>query len=184
MATSLADTTVAPNVGIYAGPAVLWADEVLGRAHGASTHEAWLRRVMFPRQLQNGLRLPRFDLPVRTDVAAVASVSRNCWVAQCPFPHCRGLSFEGIWKPAGGVPDFFYCCSCGNEAVEGQRIAIAFAVPTGAVEAVLEARPDAHTRNWNAGETIAMLRAENKAHNVPEERGKSEKPPKTKRGVG
>lgn len=175
MVTSLADTTIAPNVGIYAGPHVLWANDVLGRAHSVTTHEAWLRRVMLPRQLQNGLRLPRFDLPVRTDVVAIASVSRNCWVAQCPFLHCRGLSFEGIWRPVDGTPDYFYCCSCGNEAVEGQRISIAFAVPPPAIEAALEVRPEAHTRNWNAGESIADLRAENRAHGIPDRPGPKKK---------
>lgn len=159
---------IRPNVGIYAGPRVVWADDVLTRSSRAVTHEQWLRAIVMPGLKPHGLPMPRFDAPLAKAPVADAMVIRNCWVARCPFASCGGNAYEGIWRPlADGTPDFFFCCSCGNTESNGARLAIRFASKPESVESILHERPVAHTRNWLPGETIAQLREENLTHGHP-----------------
>ena len=170
MTTQLSRLGIAPNVGIFASARVLWADDVLGMA----SHEAWLRQLT--RQIGGQWRYltadrqliahpPRFGLPVRPLPTATAMLLRNCWIAQCPW--CAGQ--EGIWRPTAAEPDWFYCCGCGNRATAGERITLAWQRDALAVERIVHARPLAHTRGWLPGETLADLRAENVAHDLPPE---------------
>ena len=157
------------NVGIYAGARVLWADDVLRRGDQNRTHRDWLERVIYPTLERHGLPFPRWNAPVLDAPLAVALVVRNCWIAQCPFPHCRGNSYEGIWRPVEGQRDFFFFCGCGNTATHGQRVAIDFrGVEPQEVENVLHGRAVAHTRNFVVGETVGILRAQNREHGEPE----------------
>ena len=164
---------ITKNVGIFAGARLIWADDALGSPQRSiMTHEAWLRAMWSGgvgaqvKQLSaDGTirELWPFGQPVKDGPFVNAWVSRNSWIASCPA--CAGQ--EGVWQPRNGESDWFWCCACGNEAHDGQRLPLRFRQPVADVEAVLMARPAAETRGWYAHETLAGLMAENLAHACP-----------------
>ena len=91
-----------------------------------------------------------------------ARVSGSCWIADCPREGCGGAEFVNFQDPR------FFCCNCRNADWDGQPIKIKLPSEKqrADVEQVLLERPDPATRNWEPGETVADLKAENREHGV------------------
>lgn len=60
----------------------------------------------------------------------------------------------------------FFCSHCLNGPVKGAPIRVEWPEDFAQIEAVLIRRPDPMTRNWERGETVADLQAENASHGV------------------
>lgn len=90
-----------------------------------------------------------------TALAAYANHGR--WVVACP--DCNGAQFA--------CPDDqrFMCNECANVAVSGLWRPVVWPKDRIKIEALLSARPES-AKNWEPGETLAFLRAENKTHGV------------------
>lgn len=86
-------------------------------------------------------------------VYAVANHGR--WVAECP--DCRGAQLASASDPR------FLCCDCGNVANGGRYRPVVWPKGADKIAELLDARPDETLRNWSPPETVADLRAENKA---------------------
>jgi len=110
----------------------------------AETYAAW-----------HGLEAPVSGRFADTPVGSVqAYVNHGRWVADCPMLACYGARMVSDTHP-------MQCGSCG-----GGPYRVLFPQQRAAIEAVLLKRPDDRNQNW-AGETLAALRAENRAHGVP-----------------
>ncbi|MEA2703909.1 MAG: hypothetical protein QOD63_1854 [Actinomycetota bacterium] len=92
-------------------------------------------------------------------VALPAQVKDGQWVVRCDG--CRNAQFTARAEPR------FFCVRCLNSTHGGQWVAVAWPVDSEKGEAVLLARPLFQSRNWLAGETLADLVAENRAHRDP-----------------
>jgi hypothetical protein len=115
---------------------------------------------------------PDADIASVDDVDAsaapmVARVNHGHWIASCecgsegePSPGCV------VWLdwPIG------WCVRCGNAGAGGRwRPVVVPDSPTAlAIAAVLDLRPDPATQNWEPGESVAELVAENAAHGLSE----------------
>lgn len=113
---------------------------------------------------------PDADIPpidhADPDAAPLAArVNHGVWIASCP---CRtpGDPSPGlvVW-PA--VP-WGWCLRCGNASVAGRwrPVAVPSAADRAAIEAALSVRPSPSACNWEPGESIADLLAENTEHGV------------------
>lgn len=129
-------------------------------------HEAKIRRDAFA---IFGVRLPPSsevsdEPPLRT------FVTTNLWAAECPDCHTAML----VWveRPV------LMCSGCLNAVVDHRwrRVTLPKEAERLAIEAVLQARPLPHTRNWRPGETIADLMAENDARGHSVARGLAARP--------
>lgn len=101
--------------------------------------------------------VPAPDCASGLSVAVVASWGR--WVAPCGTPGCGGASLA--WEN-----DHRVCCvSCGNAGAGWHRVL--WPANAELIDAVLAARPIPATRNWQPGEPLESLRAENVAHGLP-----------------
>lgn len=104
------------------------------------------------RELARGKRHQQW----RCDQPTRACVTWNTgWMCECPSCH-------------GGVavdPEHTIAC-----CLECGAVLTAVAIPAEwrEIEAVLLKRPDVRTRGWWPGETVDDLRAENRAHGVPD----------------
>lgn len=90
-----------------------------------------------------------------------ARVNHGRLIADCP--NCgAGIAVEPGWSGAG----------CLDEAEECYRWYTNVIIPAdlAEIDAVLKARPRAANRNWEPGETVASLRAENDERLVPRDR--------------
>ena len=87
--------------------------------------------------------------------AAVANQGR--WIVRCPEPRCGGgvAAQPGVW---------FLCPMCFNRDIGFYYRRVLWSEDTEAIDAVLAARPDVLTRNYEVEETLAMLRLENAQH--------------------
>lgn len=85
---------------------------------------------------------------------ALAYVNHGRWVADCPSPGCGGAML--VLK--GGE---FLCGTCFNAAIGGEYRPIEWPAEAAQIEALLIGRPLAVHMNWNPGETLAQLEAEN-----------------------
>ncbi len=85
-----------------------------------------------------------------------ALVNWSRWIAHCPAPYCRGAADLDYGQQR------MVCVEpwCGAES------AVVWPPNVADVEYVLAMRPDPITRNWETGETVADLMAENIAHGV------------------
>lgn len=105
------------------------------------------------------------------DLTAHAYVSCGIWVAECPRPWCVNAEWYGPGPNTGRVGGLgrklFHCLRCGLHCpAEWPRDA-------DAIWQLLQQRPCAETRNWEIGETVDNLLAENVAHGLidPQELG-------------
>jgi hypothetical protein len=85
--------------------------------------------------------------PRQGEGKVVAMLNEGRWVASCP---CRGAEFVREGAP-------MVCGSCGmvRDVTWPKQVA--------EIEAAVSNRPTIN-QNWLPGETVAMLKAENKAH--------------------
>ena len=95
-----------------------------------------------------------------TEATASVVVNHNRWIVRCPFPPCRGVEI------AARTDHRFFCCSCGNKTAGGLWLRVQWPDTAEAIEAALLVRPDPDTRNWELGETVDDLRAENAEHGI------------------
>lgn len=109
-----------------------------------------------------GYGRPPAQAEARGSVAA--RVNHGRWIVDCPNRCGNAL--------AGSVAEPYYLCpDCGSPENGGQWYGVAFPVQREAIEAQLLKRPalspaQTATRNWELGETVAMLRKENKARGI------------------
>lgn len=82
-----------------------------------------------------------------------ARVCHGWWIVDCP--DCRGADFVWTDRPLQ------WCGSCGNAAVGGRWRRVVVPEGRSEIEAALLARPDQTTQNWEPGESVADLLAEN-----------------------
>lgn len=103
-----------------------------------------------------------------TGPAVVARVSGSAWIADCPTLGCGGAEYVSFDRPV------FFCCECRNREAGHAYLPVVVPAPKlrAEIAAVLEARPEPSTRHWYPRETVAQLRAENRAHGVPETVGR------------
>jgi hypothetical protein len=74
------------------------------------------------------------------------------WVVECPT--CHGAQLAVRTDPR------FMCVNCGNASVGGVWRPVIWPKDHPEIEAILDARPMPHTRNWAPGETVKDLRRE------------------------
>ncbi|HEY2086382.1 MAG TPA: hypothetical protein VGH54_10220 [Mycobacterium sp.] len=79
------------------------------------------------------------------------------WIAECPDCHAAQLACATDLR--------FMCHCCGNGALEGCWRPIKWPGNRAALERALSSRPTTN-RNWLPGETVALIRAENRAMGV------------------
>lgn len=92
-------------------------------------------------------------IPNWTEQGAVqAEINHGRWIVKCP-------SCPGALDAEPGVP--FFCPDCGNGANGGKSYSVIFPENRGAIEEILLKRPKAENQNWEPGETVAFLLAEN-----------------------
>lgn len=141
---------------------------------GAAISERLLGEVLAPRELlvraypMLDAVVPPLDHVVLTARPLVARVNHGHWIASCDC----GAPADKIPTPGGVV--FFdrplvWCVRCQNGGTgRGWRpVTVPSPEWRAAVENVLGYRPDVTTRNWEPGETVAQLVAENVAHGIP-----------------
>lgn len=87
-----------------------------------------------------------------------AQINHGRWLAHCPF--CAGAEMVDPDDPR------FCCLSCYNAAVGGKWLPVKFPRDAAKLEAELLRRPQRENRNWLPSETLAQIRAENKARGV------------------
>lgn len=111
-------------------------------------------------------RIPPLGHVVATAAPLVARVNHGVWIAPCP------CGARGTPSPGGVV--FFdtplVCCArCGNQGVGGgwRRVEIPPENERALIEMVLLCRPNVEDRNWEPGESVADLIAQNAAHGDP-----------------
>lgn len=103
------------------------------------TVAAWLQRFS---------EHPLSEIAARKPVGTVkARVNHGRWVADCPA--CPSAQLAG---------ETFVCADCGSGP-----FTVVWPRSAGKIEDALEVRPVAN-RNWNPGESLARLRAENREH--------------------
>lgn len=110
-----------------------------------------------------------YKVPALAAVAAdadplPAEVRHGVWIALCPCGQIR----EGVY--GGGVVwvdrPYVWCPLCRNKATGRRWRPVVLPAERMAIEAVLSVRPDAETQNWQPGESVADLLADNAAHGL------------------
>lgn len=84
-----------------------------------------------------------------------AEVNHSRWIARCPF--CAGAMYV-----APGLE--FFCVDCLMAGNDGHAMRVVFPAERARIEALLAARPQRANRNWQPGESVEELEAENAAH--------------------
>ena len=100
------------------------------------------------------LLLPRLE-QVQGELAT--SVNHGRWIVDCP--DCNGAQIASRMG-------LFFCVDCGNVANRGCWYAVRFPTEQTVIDAVLLTRPPKN-RNWQPGETLEQLRAENSLRGLP-----------------
>lgn len=88
-----------------------------------------------------------------------ARVNHNKWIADCP--DCGGCEF--IWRDG---PPVMLCLSCLNGGIGHVWRSVTLPDEIEAIEAALLARPMPENRNYELGETVADLLAQNAENGV------------------
>jgi len=93
-----------------------------------------------------------------------ARVNHGRWLVDCPGG-CPNAIIVSQVEP------YFICIVCGSEENGGRWYAVVFPRDKAKLEAELLKRParkafEAGTRNWVPGETVAMVRRENREHGI------------------
>jgi hypothetical protein len=100
--------------------------------------------------------------PIDTVEATVeAKIDHGRWIVPCPDPTCLNAQFVGDEDLR------FYCVRCANVANDGKWLEIVWPPDADEIEDVLAVRP-VDNRHWSPGDTVADLRSENVAHDLPE----------------
>ena len=91
-------------------------------------------------------------------IALHAEANHGRWIVVCP--DCAGAQFA--------CPDDrrFMCNECANAAVGGFWRPVIWPKERAKIDELLMLRPDPKTRHWVPGESVANLKAENKANGV------------------
>lgn len=110
----------------------------------------WLAPVSLAEAMSAGLA------PAELAVEAYANAGR--WVVQCP--DCNGAQLACRTDPR------FMCNECANVGAAGLWRSVVWSEETDEVEAVLSVRPFAN-QNWEPGELVTDLAAENVDHDLP-----------------
>lgn len=115
--------------------------------------------------------IPPLGHVVLTAEPMVARVNWGQWIASCSCGAPTRPGDPGV--PSPGCVVFFdaplgFCVRCGNRPWGGgwRRIAVPDPETRAGIEAALVYRPEIPTRNWEPGEAVADLIAENRAHGV------------------
>ncbi len=95
-----------------------------------------------------------------TQHPAYAQVRQGRWVVECPNPQCPAAQL------ASRQDHRFFCVTCENFHVGNQWVPVLWPDDWREIEAVLGRRPVRSTRNWLPGETVELLRDENREHGV------------------
>jgi hypothetical protein len=95
---------------------------------------------------------------------AYAVANHGRWIVRCPFVYA-GEPCTGAERASRNDPRF-WCCECANFAVGGKWLPVVWPESAAQIELVLSKRAAAKTRNWEAGEPLTHLLAENEAHGV------------------
>lgn len=102
-----------------------------------------------------------------TDQPATVYMTYSLWVARCPQPWCVGIDHYGPGPNTGrigGLGETQFCCPrCGTVATA------AWPESLDDLLHVLMQRPMPETRNWEPGETLQDLIAENAIHGIGRE---------------
>jgi hypothetical protein len=108
----------------------------------------WVAEVPIELVIDNG------TAPASEAVEVYANHGR--WIAECP--DCCGAQL------ASRTDLRFMCNNCANAAVGCLWRAVVWPKSAAQIEALLDARPLAHSRNWAPGDTLRKLKADNVAH--------------------
>jgi hypothetical protein len=113
--------------------------------------------VAYLRDKGNQIPDPSGD-PQGGDDPVLAYVNHGRWVAQC---ECMNAQLVTEADPR------FYCVECFNVAFAGRWRTVTFPAEVPAIEVVLQERPERRRQNWEPGETVELLEAENIEHGLP-----------------
>ena len=83
-----------------------------------------------------------------------AVLNHGAWLVLCPICGGAEYAFEEGW---------FFCCSCKNSYIGHRYRRFVFPPDRTAIEKLMIVRP-LDNRNWTPGETLAVLRWENRQH--------------------
>lgn len=100
---------------------------------------------------------PHPPAEISTEAVGHAIVRQRRWVVLCPW--CPSAQY------AHTTDKRFFCVECGNAAVGGKWVAVEWPPNPEEIERTLMVRPS-DNRNWEWGETVADLVAENFEHGV------------------
>lgn len=136
----------------------MWVQD--GRKHfnGASIEDIRLG-PMLRRATPCGVVVPPSSEVAKAD-ALLARVNHNRWIVDCP--DCNGAEF--VWLDQLVM----MCQSCWNSSVGGKWRRVRIPADVQQIEAALEKRHAPQNRNWEPGETVADLKADNRAHGLEE----------------
>lgn len=140
--------------------ALHFADPRLGRP---ATLEDLANGLYFEMALRAGVRVPPLS-QVHDGPPLEAKVNHNRWIVECP--DCGGAEYVFPEQP------LMLCASCWNAAVGGSWRRVVMPSERDAIENALVVRPTPQARNWEPGEKVAQLRAENIERGLPGERGR------------
>lgn len=127
------------------------ADQLLGAVGPDNAALMAARAWAAPRPLIEALTAPTG--PASVAVPVVANHAR--WVVECPDCHGAQLASPSDRR--------FMCDTCGNASVGGKWRPVTWPTDQDAIAAILADRP-AENQNWQPGESIKALRAENGQH--------------------
>lgn len=113
-------------------------------------------------------RRANVSLPPLSEVSTAAPLTawlqEDRWVAVCP--DC-GRNAQLVWEET----PLYLCCACWNAAVGGTWRRVVWPKERKAIERIVGMRHLAANRNWQPGESLNLLRAENIEHGLPAEEG-------------
>jgi len=94
-----------------------------------------------------------------------ARINHGRWLVECPG--CNSALVINLSEPV------FMCVECGNAGNDGKWFAVTVPTNKTAIETELLKRPwngrnpaEAVNRNWEPGETVAMIKQENTDHGI------------------
>lgn len=145
-----------------------WLANAINTPQGPTiiTGQEQLRAFVYaPMGTRRGIQVAEYAdrLPVSAAPLPVC-VNANRWLVQCPY--CGGAEFAWPEDP------WFMCGSCFNSSVDGKWRPVVWPGDTeiAEVEAILNARPNPFSRNWDPfAEDTGDLRAQNVANGDPPE---------------
>lgn len=122
-----------------------------------ATLEQWAKGPLATLAARAGVQVPLLtnisDLPPIS-----ARINHNRWIADCPA--CGGAEF--VWPEL-----LMMCAGCWNGSDGHQWRRVTLPEDRTQIEAVLRARPLPANRNWQSGETVEKLMAENEQQGLP-----------------